>query len=419
MGDKKMLAINGGPQAITHPLPSRGSMDHREKAAVDALFDKAIAEGSAIGYNGAEEAALCEEFANYIGVKYADGVSSGTNSVYVALRALNLPPFSEVIVSAITDPGGIMPIVMCCCIPVVADTKKGSYNTCAEEIEKMITPLTKAIVVAHIGGEPADMVEIMELAKKYDLKVVEDCAQAHHAKLNGKFVGTFGDIAGMSTMFGKHHNTGGQGGIVFTDNEELYWRARQCADRGKPFGLPAGSTNCRANINSNLSEIGAAIGRVQLRKLPGFVEGRRRVVAKLTEAFKNIPSVKIPELSAGAEHSYWWWRLGINFDGLSCTKEEYLDALMAEGVMLISDYSFAFPHTLDWFKNKVAFGDDGFPWSAPQYTGKYGMGCVFETPNAKEATKLFYNLYVYESWTDSDIEMIVNAYAKVDAAFRD
>ncbi len=417
MGDKKMLAINGGPKAITRPLPNRGSMDHREKAAVDALFDEAIATGECIGYNGPQEEALCKEFADYIGVKYADGVSSGTNSVYVALRALDLPPFSEVIVGPITDPGGIMPIVMCCCIPVVADAKKGSYNTCAEEIEKMITPLTKAIVVAHISGEPVDMVPVMELAKKYNLKVVEDCAQAHHAKLNGQFVGTFGDISGMSTMFGKHHNAGGQGGMVFTDNEELYWKARQCADRGKPFGLPAGSENCRANINSNLSEIGAAIGRVQLRKLPKFVEDRRKVIAKLTEGLKDVRSITIPEIPAGAEHSYWFWRLRFNPEGLSCDKAEYVNALIAEGLSCAVDYA-ALPHTYDWFTNKCAFGNDGFPWSAPQYTGKYGMGCVFETPNAKEAIKTHFNLYFNESWTDEDIAMVVDTFKKVDAAFR-
>jgi len=419
MGDKTKLAINGGAKAVTHPLPTRGSMDYREKAAVDALFDKAIAEGNAIGYNGAEEDALCKEFAAYMGGGYADGVSSGTNAVYVALRALNLPPFSEVIVGAMTDPGGIMPIVMCCCIPVVADVEKGKYNTCAEEIEKMITPLTKAIVVAHIGGEPADMVKIMALAKKYDLKVIEDCAQSHHAKLNGQFVGTFGDICAMSTMFGKHHNSGGQGGMVFTKNEELYWRVRQSADRGKPFGLPEKSTNCRANINSNMSEIGAAIGRVQLRKLPSFVEGRQAVAKKLMEGFKNIPSVVVPELIEGAEHSYWWWRLDLNLEGMSCTKDEYLDALIAEGLIINKSYKGAMPYTFDWFKNKCAFGDDGFPWSAPQYTGKYGMGAEFPTPNAVEVTDRCFNLTIYESYTDADIAMIIDAFAKVDAAFRD
>ena len=417
MGDKTKLAVFGGPKAITHPLPKRGSMDYREKAAVDALFDNAIATGECIGYNGPEEEALCKEFAAYMGGGYADGVNSGTTSVYVALKSLNLPPFSEVIVSAITDPGGIMPIVMCNCIPVVADSEKGRYNTCAEEIEKMITPLTSAIVVAHIAGEPIDMVKVMKVARKYNLKVVEDCSQSHHAKLNGQLVGTFGDVAGYSTMFGKHHNTGGQGGIVFTKSEEQYWKIRQAADRGKPFGLPAGSTNCRATLNFNLSEIGAAIGRVQLRKLPEFVEGRRAVAAKLIEGFKAIPSVVVPPQVEGAEHSYWFWRLGINFDGLSCTKEEYVAALQAEGLQVALNYKAALPHTFDWFKNKCAFGDDGFPWTAPQYTGKYN--CNFETPNAIEATDLFYNLYFYESWRDCDIKMVLDAYAKVDAAYRD
>ena len=417
MGDKSKLAINGGAKAITHPLPARGSMDYREKAAVDALFDNAIANGTCIGYGGPEEDALCKEWAAYMGGGYADGVNAGTNAVYVALRALDLEPFSEVIVGPVTDPGGIMPIVMCCCIPVVADAEKGKYNTCAEEIEKMITPLTRAIVVPHIAGEPVDMVKVMAVAKKYNLKVVEDCAQAHHAKLNGQLVGTFGDIAAISTMFGKHSNTGGQGGIVFTKNEDLYWKVRQSSDRGKPFGLPAGASNCCANINSNLNEIGCAIGRVQLKKLPEFVEGRQRVAKKLIEGFKNIPSVEVPEVVEGGEHSYWFWRLRFNGEGLSCTKAEYVAALAAEGLSVSPTYP-ALPHQFDWFKNKKAFGSNGFPWSCSEYKGQYGMDAWFETPNAVEAIANCFQFYFFESYRDCDIEMILNAFAKVDAAFR-
>src|SRR5699024_4098238 len=113
------------------------------------------------------------------------------------------------------------------------------------------------------------------LGKKHNIPVVEDCAQAHEAKINGQLVGTFGDIAAFSTMFGKHHSTGGQGGVVFTKDEALYKRARQASDRGKPFGLPAGATNPIASLNFNLNDLAATIGREQLKKLPGLVERRR------------------------------------------------------------------------------------------------------------------------------------------------
>ena len=148
-----------------------------------------------------------------------DSRNCGTNSVYGALAALNLPPFSEVIVGCVTDPGGMMPIVINNCIPVPADTALGSFNTGAKEIEACITLRTSAIVVAHIGGEPADMPAIMKVAKKHNLPVVEDCAQPHMAKINGKNVGTFGRYGAFSLIFGKHMCTGGQGGAVICNTE--------------------------------------------------------------------------------------------------------------------------------------------------------------------------------------------------------
>lgn len=221
------LAINGGPRVRTKPFPGRGLLGPEEKAAVDALFDEAIASGSAFGYNGPTEEAYCKEFAEFMGGGYVDAVNSGTTAVYVALRALNIEPFTEVIVSCLTDPGGMMPIVMMNCIPIIADTEPGSYNTGPKEVEELISPLTSAILVAHIGGEPVDMEGIMAIARKHNIPVVEDCAQAHGAKLNGKLVGTFGDVAAFSTMFGKHHCTGGQGGLVYTRDERLYYEARR------------------------------------------------------------------------------------------------------------------------------------------------------------------------------------------------
>lgn len=412
---QKQLAINGGPKVRETPFPDRALHGVEEKAAVDRLFDKAIAEGGSIGYNGPEEEAYCKEFVEYMGGGYADGVNSGTTAVFVALKALKLEPFTEVIVSPITDPGGMMPIVMLNCIPVVADAAPGKYNTDAEQIEKMITPQTSAIVVAHIGGEPADIENIVALGKKHGIPVVEDCAQAHHAKLNGKFLGTFGDIGAFSTMFGKHHSTGGQGGIVYTKSEELYWSIRQAADRGKPFGISEPNGNVVASLNFNLDEIGAAIGREQLKKLPGIVERRREVVAKLTEEFKKLNALIVPEQIAGAEASYWWWRLGVDEDKLTCTKEEYCDALIAEGMPINPSYRAAMPQLFDWYKNRSAFGTSGYPWAAPEYKGDKDK--EYAWPNALEATAKQFNLSIFESWGDEEINDIVAAFKKVEEAF--
>ncbi len=412
---KNELAVNGGPVLINGGLKNRFNIGIEEKEAVMAMFDKAIETGQAPGYNGAEEDKLCSDFAEFMGGGYADGVNSGTTAVYVALRALDLEPFSEVVVSPVTDPGGIMPIIMNNCIPVVADAAPGCYNTDAEQIEKRLTEYTKAIIVSHIMGEAAEMPAIMDLAKKHGLKVLEDCAQAHGAKLDGKYVGTFGDVAAFSTMFGKHFNTGGQGGMVFTQDEGTYWRIRQYADRGKPFGLPEGSFNCVASLNFNLSDMSAAIGIVQLAKLKDLVDSRRNVVNLLKERFANLKSVSVPEIPKGSEPSYWFYRLRFNDKAVKCSKAEFLGAVEAEGVKMIKDYSFARPFLMDWFINKKAFGTGGFPWTAPQYKGNYST--EFDCPNVAESLDSCFNLFVYESWGEEEAELIFRAFEKVENAY--
>ena len=223
MSNIEKLAVNGGPKAVG-TLKPRFHFGVEEKEAAMRLFDRSIETGNAFGYNGPEEEALGKEFAEFLGGGYADGVNGGTNAVFVALRALEPKPFSEVIVGAVTDAGGMMPIVLNNCIPVVCDTMPGRYNIGPEQVEACITPLTSAIIVPHIGGEPADIKGIMEVANRHGIPVIEDCAQAHGAKVDGQYVGTFGTYGAFSVMFGKHFCTGGQGGMVFSKTEAYFYQ---------------------------------------------------------------------------------------------------------------------------------------------------------------------------------------------------
>lgn len=408
------LAINGGPKVRTEPFPARIVLGHEEKAAVDRLFDEAIAGGEPIGYDGSVEQAYCDEFAEFMGGGYADAVNSGTTAVYVALRALELEPFNEVIVGPITDAGGIMPVPMVNCIPVVPDSAPGRYNTGPEQIEEMISPLTSAIVVAHIGGEPADMEGIMRVARRHSLPVIEDCAQAHYTKIGGRLVGTFGDIATFSTMFGKHCCTGGQGGMVYTRNESLYINIKQASDRGKPFGLPDGATNVIASLNFNLNDLSAAIGREQLKKLPSVVRRRREIVASLADGLTSVRSVTIPPQIPGAEPSYWFLRLEVDTDKLVCDKDTFCEALIAEGLPMDSSYRHL-PHTFGWFKNRRLFGTSGLPWSSPLYNGDPDR--VFDCPNVIAATDVQFNLSVHEGWGQQEVADTIAVFRKVEDAY--
>lgn len=406
------LAIDGGPKAVVDDLPPRAHFGRAEKAAIDALFDKAIETGNAPGYQGAEETAFCEAFAAFAGTQFADGVNGGTNAVYVALRALDLPPFSEVIVGCVTDPGGMMPVAVNSCIPVPADTRPGSWNVGPEQIEARITERTSALLLAHIGGEPVDMPAIMDVADRHGLPVVEDCAQAHMARIHGRNVGSFGRYGAFSLMFGKHMCAGGQGGMVTCNTEDDYWRVRRVADRGKPFGLPPGSTNGMANLSCNMDEIHAVIGRVQLTKLPDIVARRRQAVAGLTDkGLGNLRCVSIPPLQPGVSHCYWWWRLKFNAENAGCAKEQYVEALQAEGVAANANYTAAMPTRQDWYRNRAAT----HPWNNPLYLGD--PAAQYPTPNADQAMIDHFILTLHESFNDVVTDQIVEAFGKVDAFF--
>lgn len=411
MAINDQLAIKGGPKAVSS-LKNRFHFGIEEKEAAMRLFDNAITSGEPFGYNGPEEEAFCKEFADFLGGGYADGVNSGSNAVFTALRALQLKPFSEIIVNAVTDPGGMMPIVLNNCIPVIADTLPGRYNTGPEQIEARITPQTAAIVVPHIGGEPADIKGIMEIADKHGLPVVEDCAQAHGAKVDGQYVGTFGSYGAFSLMFGKHICTGGQGGMVFTKSEERYWSQRRAADRGKPFGIENPAGNVISAINCNMDELHAAIGRAQLKKLPKIVAGRRRFVELLmTRGLGELKTISVPRALPGTTSSYWWMRLQVDLERLNCSRETFFEAMTAEGVSLLASYKGAMPSTFPWFRDRAGC----HPWNNPLCQGDPCRD--FPLPNVTDAMEKNFLLFIMESWEEEEADMLMEAFRKLDAAF--
>ncbi len=407
------LAIDGGEKVRKSPLPPRKLFDEEEKSAVIALFDECIRSGNAFGYNGPEEQAYEKEFADALGGGYADLVNSGTSAIFVALGALNLEPLSEVIAPPITDPGGVMPIPMFNCIPIIADAQPGSYNMGPDQIEEVITERTRAIIVAHIFGEPADMDPIMEIARSKNIAVIEDCAQAHFAVYKGRLVGTIGDISAFSTMSGKHHATGAQGGVVFTKNEDLYWEAKRFADRGKPFNTEF-TSNVRMGLNLNGNDLAAAIGRVQLRKLPGIIERRRKFVKALEKEMKDLKSLSLGWMPPDCESSYWYVRIRIDCDKLKVDKETFVNALSAEGIPCFSSYRHI-PAEAKWFRERATYGKSGYPWTAPEYKGDKDR--IFLCPNAVKSTEEHFNLQINENYGDQEVADFSEALHKVESAY--
>jgi perosamine synthetase len=407
--------VHGGPRARRFPWPRRCHFDKREKRAVMQVIDREIGRGGAVVYGGVEEKAYCEAFAKYLGGGYAKAVNSGTNALYVALRALDLEPGSEVVVPAMTDPGGTMPVAMLNCIPIPADSDPGSLNTSAEQIKKVLTNRTSAIIVAHISGHPVDMDPVLKLAAEWGIPVVEDCAQAHGCLYQGRMAGSLSTISAFSTMFGKQHCTGAQGGVVFTKNTLLFARARQIADRGKPHGALENPTNLVASLNFNQDEISMAIGRVQLEKLPGAIRARRTFACLVETGLQEVDGASLIGDAPGCSGSYWFLMIRLNTSKLGCDSQEFATALLEEGIGgVYGGYPF-FPTDQPWHRDAVIFGKSGLPWSAlpgqprPRH---------FELPNAHRANRQIVRVDVHESLGNGEARDLVRALKKLVRYYR-
>lgn len=410
---KRPPEVHGGPRARRFPWPVRRHFGPEERRAVLRLMDREIRKGGAIVYNGPEKAAYCRELAQYLGGGFVETVNSGTNAVYVALRALDLEPGTEVVVPPVTDPGGTMPVALINCIPVPADTAPGSLNTSADEIARVLTERTSAIVVAHLSGHPADMDPILRLAEERGIPVVEDCAQAHGAIYKGRMVGTLGDVAAFSTMFGKHHSTGAQGGAVFTRDRMIFARARQIADRGKPYGAVTPGGNVVASLNFNQDELSLAIGRVQLRRLPQFLKVRRAFASAVEAAIRDVPGVEFVQPPPDAEGAYWFLLLRLDPEQLSCSNAEFCLALSREGIDGVQGGYPFYPTDLPWRREGIVYGASGLPWSLAQDAPR-----SYPLPNAHEANARMVRIDVHERLGAAEARDLAAAIRKAARHYR-
>ena len=402
-------------QEVSRPFPTRKIIGQEEKAAVMVLFDRCIENGGAFDrYDDGIVDEYEKQFAAYHGLKYGSAVSSGTGAVHTALGALRLEPFTEVISAPITDPGAVAPILWMNCIPVFADVEPGTYNMSAKGVEARITDKTSAIIVGHIGGDPADIEGIMKVAKKRRIPVIEDCSQSHGASIKGKKIGTFGDLGVWSLMSGKHHTAGGQGGMVLTNNEDLYWNAKRFADRGKPFNSAEGS-NLFLGINYRMTSLEATVGMVQLAKLAGFVENRRKVAERVREGIKDLKTISFAKEVPGALSSRWFLIFRLDESRMNGVMQDVLDALKAEQVPGGIKYNNLI-YEQKWIKERIAYGSTQLPWSAPQYGREisYEGSC----PEARKAIDTHFVVIPSEDWGVEESDRLVKILRGIESRFK-
>lgn len=288
-------------------------IDKREKTAIMKFIDKnwwpLADEGKKMEY----------EAAKFLGVKYGVLANSGSSAGLLALTALELEPGSEVVIPATTFPTIFNIILQCGLVPVVVDSKVGTYNLDPKELEAALSPKTKAVICVHAVGNPCDMPAIMKIAKKHNLYVIEDNCDGWGGTINGKKVGSFGHLS-FTSFHAAHIVAMGQGGGVFTNDKRLARNARMYRDWGRQADLTSRTNNkwpslpkdydsrfIYEKIGYNLSplELQAAMGRVQLKKTEEIKRRRKANFDRLYKGLSKHKDLILPEWVKGAEPSWF------------------------------------------------------------------------------------------------------------------
>jgi len=332
------LAVSGGPkvrsQAIP-PWPCFGEEDVRAVAGV-------LRSGRVNYWTGDEGKTFEAEFARFVGTRHAVAVANGTVALELALRACGVAPGDEVVVPSRTFIATASAVVMAGATPVVADICLESQNLTPETVRSAITQRTKAIIAVHLAGWPCDMASLRELADEHGLRLIEDCAQAHGARFRDVMVGALGHVAAFSFCQDKIMTTGGEGGMVTTDLTDIHETAWSLKDHGKSYdGVfrkqhKPGFRWLHDSFGTNwrMTEMQAALGRVALRKLPGWVEERRANAAFLNQGLAGVPGLRLTLPPSDVRHSYYKYYAFVKPDSLrpGWDRDRIAAAISAEGV---------------------------------------------------------------------------------------
>lgn len=264
-------------------------------------------------WTGAEGREFESEFARFFGAKHAVAVANGSVAIELAAIALDLRPGDEVVVTPRTFLASATSLILRGLIPVFAEVDRDSGNITPESAEQVITERTRALLCVHLGGWPCEMGGFRQLADAHNLSIIEDCAQSHGAKIDGRFLGTFGEISAWSFCQDKIMTTGGEGGMVTCDDQDMWSKVWSYKDHGKSWEAvynrqhPVGFRWLHESVGTNwrLTESQSAIGRVQLRKLPEWVSARRENALLLAAELKRHGCVRVPMPAQGVEGAFY------------------------------------------------------------------------------------------------------------------
>lgn len=423
------LAIFGGEPVRARPFPAYNTIGEEEKRAVLEVLDTGVL-SKFLGcwdpdfYGGPKVREFEREWSAVFGVKHSIAVNSATSGLYAAVGAAGIEPGDEVIVSPYTMCASATCAVIYGGVPVFADIDPDTFGLNPESIRSKITPRTRAIVVVHLMGHPADMDQILEVAAEHDLVVIEDCSQSPMATYRGRYAGTIGHLGIFSLNYHKHVHTG-EGGIVTTNDDELAERLQLIRNHGEAVVEAKGARNLvnTVGFNFRMTEIEAAIGIGQLKKLPGVIAPRVRNAEYVAEHLGKLPGIVPPLVKPGCTHVYYVQPFKFDQTAVGVSRDRFIEAVRAElpvtelretdGPLVSCGYVKPVYYQ-PMYQNLIAFGSSGYPFRGPHYQGRvdYRPGLC---PVAEEMhfQKLFSHELMRPPMTKDDLNDVIGAFHKV------
>lgn len=417
------LAIKGGQPIRTNLFPAYNTIGEEEKKAVLKVMDSGnlsqyLGAWHKDFYGGPMVQALENSWATTFNVKHAISVNSNTSGLIAAIGACNIQPGDEVIVSPYTMSAGAIAPLMYGAVPVFADVDIDNYGLDPKSIEERITPRTKAILLVHIFGNPSKMDEIMAIARKHNLKVIEDCAQAPMAKYKNQFVGTIGDVGVFSLNYHKHIHTG-EGGILTTNNAQIAEKLFLIRNHGEQVVEAKGTSDLinSQGYNFRMTEIEAAIGIEQLKKLPQLLKQRIENVNFIIDNLK-IDGFLLPKIEKENLAVYYLQAIKFKKEKFGITRNSFIDALKAEipsavlreGTPLIGAGYVKPLYLQPIYQNRISLCS----FNCPRYEGSvsYEKG-ICKNAELLHFEELFTHEYMRPGMSKHDLQDVVDAFHKV------
>ena len=417
------LALNGGPKIADAPFPPwPWYTEEIIQAAMEPLRS-----GKINYWTGPLGMKFEQAFADWCGAKYGISTSNGTSALHVALAGIGIGPGDEVIVPSYTFIASSFSVCQAGAVPVFADVEPHGHTLSAEAIEAKISDHTRAILVVHLYGEMCDMDAITALAKKHNLLVVEDCAQAHGGACHGQKAGTLGDIGAFSFCQSKHFSTGGEGGCVVTDDEDAAWICRSFRDHGYDVKQRLSLLDLEAKLpyihnmvgfNFRMTEMQSAIGLKELERLDNWnLANRRRNGHLLNDLLAGCPGIlRLPIDTEARQNAYWLYPLVMDTAALTVDLKQFTAALNAEGlpagpVLWPQCYQEkAFVEHNGFGKLKYPFEDPATRPEAVNYAAEY-------CPNAAQVEKECFWVPTHPTYEVEHMELIAQGIRKVAEAY--